>query len=75
MFASLKGTGQSVAGHELSVSRIIVRPVEQRYSAQPQPLCNDGKDGEFVGYICRGTRALGFEIRPTPLIRADEVIE
>jgi hypothetical protein len=33
MFASLKDTGPSVAGHELSVSRIIVRPAGQRYSA------------------------------------------
>jgi hypothetical protein len=28
IFASLKDTGPSVAGHELSISRIIVSPAE-----------------------------------------------
>jgi hypothetical protein len=46
----------------------------QQYTAQPRPLCNDGKNGEFVEYLCRETRTLGLEF-PLPLqIRADGVI-
>jgi hypothetical protein len=42
-------TWPSIAGHELSVSRIIVGPAETTAFRVARPLCNNGKDGDTAG--------------------------